>query len=94
MSLSKSTNAKKTNFLKFSKKNLVWKVKSLINETTIPEGTTVSNTPEDKGPKKIVRNPQVIEYDYWIDEKTLAFCLFPKNSIGTTRKHKVVPKSQ
>ncbi|XP_023762117.1 uncharacterized protein LOC111910511 [Lactuca sativa] len=84
VSSKKYTNVKKTNFLKSSKKNLVWKVKSLIDETTILEDTTDSNTPEVKGPKKTVRNPQVIEYDYWIDEKTLAFCLFPKSSKNTT----------
>lgn len=73
--------------------DFVWKVKTPIDEKPILEVTNVTNTPKVKGPKKTIWNPQVIEYDYWIDEKTLTFCLFPKNLKNNTQKHKVVPKS-
>ena len=90
---SKSKIVEKTNFSKSSKQHLVWKVKSHIDTPTVPKVTVVPTTSEKSGPKKVIPNPQVIEYDYWIDEKTLTFCLFPKNLKNTTQKHKVVPKS-
>ena len=37
---------------------------------------------------------QFIEYDYWIDERTMAFCLFPKESRNKPYKSSVVHMSQ
>ena len=79
---------------KSSNKNLVWKIKISFNKATVSEITKSVHPSDTKVQKKSVPNPQIVEYDYWIDEKTLAFCLFPKHSRNLTKKKVAVPKPQ
>ena len=70
-----------------SNKNLVWKIKKSVNKATVSEITKCVHSLDTKGQKKSVSNPQIVEHDYWIDEKTLAFYLFPKHPRNLTKKN-------
>lgn len=61
------------------------------NNSLTPDTPTTS---EATCPQKVILNNHFIEYDYWIDEKTMTFFLFPKNSNDNYKKHTVIRKSQ
>ena len=47
----------------------------------MPPDDIVNHTAsEDVRPIKFISKHHVIEYEYWIDERTMAFCLLPKES--------------
>ena len=88
------TSCQENSLSKIIKPNLVWKVKNHNDETTTLRDTVIPTAPKVECPRKVVPNPRVIEYDYWIDERTMAFCLFPKESRNKSPKSVVAQKSQ
>lgn len=68
-SLNKRHFSKKQISQTSSKQKFVWKEKSSATQNKI----AILVTPKASCPEKDVRKTKVIEYDYWIDKKTLSF---------------------
>ena len=66
---------------KGSNKKFEWKIKKDENSFETPRNTVLPETSQETDPpRKAVPKQPIVEYDFWINEKTLTFCIFPKES--------------
>ena len=72
-----------------------WIVKKAKNTTEIPVNTVLPATSQKTIHLwKVVPKQPMVEYDFWINEKTLTFCIFPKDSRKKPSKIPTAQKSQ
>ena len=69
-----------------------WIVKKAKNTTEIPVNTVLPATSQKTIHLwKVVPKQPMVEYDFWINEKTLTFYIFPK---GSQKKPFEIPATQ
>ena len=63
-----------------SKQNFEWRAKSVQKDFANARNTVIPTTSKRVGPRKVVSKQPIIEYDFWINEKTLVYCFFLEGS--------------